>query len=447
MTQAGGGLKSPGGGSSGGKQAGGAGAAGGSAASRVAASPTAPGPEFMTQATQQKGRKRSIPSPAVASPSAVGMSRAQEPDEQPVKKRLRMEDEESAAAAGTAVEDGPTVTHFDAPIEAEDPCTSAHPEDDAAAVPGEARAAPSDDGRGSKSMLQTVFSPIFRVFGTHGEGAGGGGGGSGSSGEDDAGEAGRGGTATRAGAAAPHAHHPPAPEVPEAAESEYDDDEEDEGCVDFDPLLFIKTLPPLEQCIPQHRPMLLPRKTRQCKKKTLVLDLDETLVHSTLEGASSSDFSFKVHFNNQEHVIHVKQRPHLHEFMKSVAELFEVVVFTASQRVYAEKLLNVIDPNRNLIKHRIYRESCVIVDGNYLKDLTVLGRDLSSTFIVDNSPQAFGFQPNNGIPIESWYDDEQDTELLKLLPFLTSLNDVDDVRPHIANKFRLMELIQKIQLG
>lgn len=240
-----------------------------------------------------------------------------------------------------------------------------------------------------------------------------------------------------------HAHHPPAPEVPEAAESEYDDDEDELG---FDPLLFIKSLPPLEQCIPRHRPALLPRQTRQCKLKTLVLDLDETLVHSSLEHTSSSDFSFEVHFNNQEHTIHVKQRPHLHEFMHSVAEHFEVVVFTASQKVYAEKLLNVIDPKRNLIKHRIYRESCVIVDGNYLKDLTVLGRDLRNTFIVDNSPQAFGFQPNNGIPIESWYDDESDTELLKLLPFLHSLADVDDVRPHIASKFRLKELIDKIQL-
>ena len=53
--------------------------------------------------------------------------------------------------------------------------------------------------------------------------------------------------------------------------------------------------------------------------------------------------------------------------MARVAAVFEVVVFTASQKVYAEKLLNVIDPKRNLIKHRVYRDSCVVVDGNYLK--------------------------------------------------------------------------------
>ncbi|CAL5219587.1 g1449 [Coccomyxa viridis] len=224
------------------------------------------------------------------------------------------------------------------------------------------------------------------------------------------------------------------------------EDECDEVCIDFDPYTFIKNLPPLKHVVPRWRRSLLPRQTRQCKRKTLVLDLDETLVHSTLDGCEEPDFSFPVAFNGREHQVHVRRRPHLDTFLQRCAALFEIVVFTASQKVYAEQLLNVLDPQRCLIRHRVFRDSCVLVEGNYLKDLSVLGRDLSQTVIVDNSPQAFGYQLPNGIPIESWYDDDEDRELLELLPFLESLVDAEDVRPAISATYKLKELVDSAPL-
>ncbi|GBF96922.1 CTD small phosphatase [Raphidocelis subcapitata] len=224
-----------------------------------------------------------------------------------------------------------------------------------------------------------------------------------------------------------------------AADAEEEEDEEW-----FDPLLFISRLPPAAPPGCARPGTLLPRRTRACKQKTLVLDLDETLVHSTLDGApgsESADFHFPVLFNGAEHMVHVRMRPHMHEFLERAAELFEVVVFTASQKVYAEKLLNILDPQRRLIRHRIYRDSCVFVEGNYLKDLSGLGRDLAHTAIVDNSPQAFGFQVDNGIPIESWYDDEADTELVQLLPLLGQLAEASDVRPLLRERFRMRERV------
>jgi CTD small phosphatase-like protein 2 len=91
----------------------------------------------------------------------------------------------------------------------------------------------------------------------------------------------------------------------------------------------------------------------------------------------------------------------------------------------------------------MFRESCLAVEGNFLKDLTVLGRDLSKSVLVDNSPHAFGYQVDNGIPIESWFDDPNDTELLKLERFLRTLHSADDVRDVVREKFQTYRLVEE----
>lgn len=115
----------------------------------------------------------------------------------------------------------------------------------------------------------------------------------------------------------------------------------------------------------------------------------ETLVHSTLEHCDDADFTFTVFFNMKEHMVYVKQRPYLHTFLERVAEMFEVVIFTASQSIYAEQLLDILDPYRKFISRRVYRESCIFTDGSYTKDLTVLGVDLAKVAIIDNTPQVY----------------------------------------------------------
>ena len=190
---------------------------------------------------------------------------------------------------------------------------------------------------------------------------------------------------------------------------------------------FIKYLPPLSPSQKFQNPVL-PKKTRSSPKLTVVLDLDETLVHCNTQEGIDASLTFPVNFNGIDYIISGNLRPHCIEFLQKCSERYEIVLFTASQKIYADQLATIIDPNHTLFKYRLFRDSCTFVSGNYLKDLDSLGRDLSRTVIVDNSPQAFGYHINNGIPIKSWYEDKKDTELLKVFDFLQELELVDDVR-------------------
>ena len=115
--------------------------------------------------------------------------------------------------------------------------------------------------------------------------------------------------------------------------------------------LFIKLLPRYEDVAPRRRRVVLPRKARGAPKISLVLDLDETLVHCSIEPIPDADLTFSVAFNGQDYQVYVRKRPYLAHFLEEVSKLFEVTVFTASQSVYAETLLDLIDPKRRLVKY------------------------------------------------------------------------------------------------
>ncbi|KAE8715038.1 Zinc ion binding, putative isoform 1 [Hibiscus syriacus] len=163
----------------------------------------------------------------------------------------------------------------------------------------------------------------------------------------------------------------------------------------------------LSDVVSSFRPANAPTEAWKRKPITLVLDLDEH--------CNDADFTFTVFFNMKEHTVYVQQRPRLQTFLQKVVEMFEVIIFTASQSIYAEQLLDIMDPDRKFISWRVYRESCIFSDGIFTKDLTLLGVDLAKVAIIDNSPEVFRLQVNNGIPIKSWFYDCNNPNIYKII--------------------------------
>lgn len=126
-------------------------------------------------------------------------------------------------------------------------------------------------------------------------------------------------------------------------------------------------------------------------------------------------------------------RPHLFEFLKEMSRFYEMIIFTASTKEYADLILNLIDPNKEYFMHRLYRDNTTLVKFEVLKDLSILNRDLKKLIIIDNIPSNFRLQPDNGIHIKSWTNDIWDKQLLYLSSFLKklALDQVEDIRPYI----------------
>lgn len=179
--------------------------------------------------------------------------------------------------------------------------------------------------------------------------------------------------------------------------------------------------PPLFASEQPAQRFLLPPQAPEFKgKKCLVLDLDETLVHSSFKILHQADFTIPVEIEGNYHNVYVIKRPGVDQFMKRVGELYEVVVFTASVSKYGDPLLDQLDIHK-VVHHRLFRESCYNHQGNYVKDLSQIGRDLKETIIIDNSPTSYIFHPQHAVPISSWFSDAHDNELLDLIPVLEDL--------------------------
>ena len=211
---------------------------------------------------------------------------------------------------------------------------------------------------------------------------------------------------------------------------------------------YPKTPAPPRPLVPRRQPSYINLEpTDKAHQKTLILDLDETLIHSMSKGGRmSSGHMVEVRLNTTyvgmtgqasigpQHPIlyYVHKRPHCDHFLRRVCKWYNLVVFTASVQEYADPVIDWLESERKFFSARYYRQHCTFRHGAFIKDLSSVEPDLSKVMILDNSPLSYMFHQDNAIPIQGWINDPTDNDLLHLVPLLEGLQYVSDVRALLA---------------
>jgi len=185
----------------------------------------------------------------------------------------------------------------------------------------------------------------------------------------------------------------------------------------------------------------------------VVLDMDETLIHSEFVGCSEEEYRKQVKEDGRKAAdffldvcdgVAVHIRPGLEHFMQFLKQEFEVVVFTAGEKDYADAILDHIDENIGCLTHRLYRGSTCVYSGlNYVKNLCHLNRDMGRMVLVDNNMVSMVATPDNCILVEDFISDPNDEELALVASILIDLSELEDVRPCLREAFSIRAIVEE----
>ncbi|SMN21223.1 similar to Saccharomyces cerevisiae YPL063W TIM50 Essential component of the Translocase of the Inner Mitochondrial membrane (TIM23 complex) [Maudiozyma saulgeensis] len=161
---------------------------------------------------------------------------------------------------------------------------------------------------------------------------------------------------------------------------------------------------------------------------TLVLNLEDLLVHSEW---------------SQKHGWRTAKRPGVDYFLGYLSQYYEIVLFSSNYMMYSERIIEKLDPLHAFISYNLYKEHCVYKEGEHIKDLSKLNRDVNKVIIIDTDPTNYKLQPENAIPMKPW-DGKADDKLINLIPFLEYLatqqpNDVKPILNSFKDKYELPE--------
>ena len=139
-------------------------------------------------------------------------------------------------------------------------------------------------------------------------------------------------------------------------------------------------------------------RTEMKKKFCLVLDIDETILHTM-------NLPFENYF---------LLRPGVVNFLEEISKLYEIIIFTSSPKSYADPILNKIDIENKFFSYRLYKDHVIFEKGKSVKNLNLIGRDLNKIIFVDNMRCNAKYNLKNLYLISTWIYDLNDQELIKL---------------------------------
>lgn len=177
-----------------------------------------------------------------------------------------------------------------------------------------------------------------------------------------------------------------------------------------------------------------------------MFDLDETLVHCIFNDKDIHDADVFLDIkmpNGKSANTGFNIRPYWQELMDSIYDDWEIVVFTASCKNYADTILDYLDPENKYFPHRFYRETCwKTPEGVYIKDLRVFHQwNIDDIILVDNAVYSFGFQLDNGIPIFPYIQGKDDKQLFYLKEYLNLIANKDIIKD-LKKTFKMSELYE-----
>ena len=195
------------------------------------------------------------------------------------------------------------------------------------------------------------------------------------------------------------------------------------------------------------------------KQKLLLIDLDETLIHSEFRNKNNykeldlftkkskcNSKTFSYQDKDYIYYMDVFFRPHLKHFLSEVSKYFDLAIFTAATKGYADTIIDYIDPNNKFFKFRLYRDACIPIQNRlYIKDLRIIkDYDPMNVILMDNSLYSFMNQPSNGMLVNSFYTNHKDTQLISAKNFLINhIFPCDDIRIECEKWYHFTKLFYK----